>query len=350
MIKRILFALILIAVPCAVSAQTTSAVALTITPPFFELNVNPGDSWASSIRVVNTNAADLPIRASVTGFAPSDDQGHGNFIDPSMLTNDPNALANWIVLSNPAVTVPRDGAIDVPFSITIPRDASPGGHYAAVMIGTAPTGGASGSHLGVSSFISALIFVRVSGDIKEAGSIEEFSTDHSSYESPDVQFALRFANTGNVHVRPVGQIQIYNAFGKERGKIDINQDGNLGYVLPSSTRRFDVAWHSDMSLLDIGQYTAVVTLAYGNNGEKSVSETTTFWILPIKNMIGWLLGGLLIGGLIVFILRRLIRKMLAREMSKYGGPTPPPAPHYNSSGANREQKKERSDNVIDLRR
>ena len=348
-------ALACISVPGFVFAQTSGATALTITPPFFELNLNPGDTWSSSIRVVNTNGGDLPVKATVMGFTASDDEGHGTFVDPATLAGDPDALTNWIVVSDPSVVVPRGGSADVPFTIVVPHDASPGGHYAAILIGTAsPAAADAGSYVGVSSYISALIFVRVSGDVKEEGSVQEFSTDKSLYQDSNVNFTIRFANTGDVHLRPAGDVTIYNAFGKVRGKVDVNQAGDLGYVLPSSTRLFNVSWSGGSSLLDIGPYTAVVTLAYGDNGEKSTSATATFWILPIANIVEVLLGVLLVGGLFVFAMKRFMKGMLAREMRRYGVvPLPslskvPEVYHQDHDGGHRADSS--TSRTVDLRR
>ncbi|HUZ93129.1 MAG TPA: hypothetical protein VNG29_04000, partial [Candidatus Paceibacterota bacterium] len=63
-IKKIFAAVVVLFVcfaPLVSRAQANDAVALTITPPFFEFNANPGDSWSSSIRVVNTNPGSLPV-------------------------------------------------------------------------------------------------------------------------------------------------------------------------------------------------------------------------------------------------------------------------------------------------
>lgn len=305
------------------TAPTADATSLTITPPFFELNVSPGDSWSSSIRVVNTNPSDLQVHAVVMGFAASDDQGHGNFVPLADLAGNEDALANWVTVSSPSVTVPRGGSADVPFSISVPQDAAPGGHYGAILIGTgSPVPQAGISQVGVSSFISALIFVDVAGNVNESAQIREFSTGRFTYETPDVHFAVRVQNDGNVHVRPFGMIQIYNVFGKLRGEVPINATGNLGYVLPSSTREFDVEWQGTPSLLDSGPYTAVVSLAYGENGVNSVSATTEFWIVPIGQILEVLFGVLLLAAIFIFIVRRSVRKMLASEISKYGGAPP----------------------------
>lgn len=354
MTKRVIIAVIILAcIAPFVShahAQSTDATALTITPPFFQLNVSPGDAWASSIRVVNTNNSDLPVTASVMGFGSSDESGHAIFTPLADLANDKDALANWIVLGSSSIVIPRGQAMDIPFSIVVPHDAAPGGHYAAILIGTTPpTGGPAGSHVGVSSFISSLIFVRVSGDITESAQIQEFSTDKSYYQTPDVNFTLRLANIGNVHLRPTGQITIYNAFGKQVGQVGVNQGGDLGYVLPSSTRRFDVGWQGQSSIFDVGQYSAVVTLAYGEDGSKSVSQTVTFWVVPYDKILEDLIVALLVGWFITYILRRIIRRMLAREISRYGGIAAPPKPPIPPASQISSTQTNETKQILDLR-
>lgn len=305
--------------PAMSYAQAADSMSLTITPPFFELNVNPGDSWSSSIRVVNANGGALQVHAMAMGFAAADDFGHGSFIPLSQLAGDDDALANWITVSSSSINVSEDGATDIPFSVSIPPDASPGGHYAAILIGTGAQGNQSGgSQVGVSSFISALVFVRVSGNIIESGQISDFSTDKSSYQTPDVHFAVDVKNTGNVHIRPVGMIQIYNAFGKERGEIAINATGTLGYVLPSSSREFDAEWQGQPSLWDVGPYTAVLSLGYGENGTKNMTRTIEFWVLPIDQLLEMGFGIFIAAVVCIYLLRRAIKKMLANELARYG--------------------------------
>jgi hypothetical protein len=345
--KKILLAPILLLLfaplffPAISYAQSGDSSSLTITPPFFELNVNPGDSWSSSIRVINTNGSDMQVRVMVMGFTASDDMGHGNFVPLSQLAGDDDALANWITTSGSSVNVPRDGAVDVPFSISVPSNASPGGHYGAILIGTgAPSAQTSTSQVGVSSFISALIFVRVAGDVTESAHIQSFSTDKNSYQTPDVHFAVKVQNAGDVHIRPVGMIQIYNAFGKERGEISINGTGTLGYVLPSSSREFDAEWQGQPSLWDIGPYTAVLSLAYGENGTKSVTQTIGFWILPIYQLFEIGLSILVSVMIFMYILRRAVRKLLTKEMAKYSGV---PAPHESKATSRSDE------DVLDLR-
>ena len=360
-IISIVFLLVFLPLPFALRAahaQSADSTSLTITPPFFELNVNPGDSWSSVIRVVNTNASDITVHAQVMGFGASDAEGHGSFTPLSQLTDDADALANWITVASPMVTVPRGQAADVPFSITVPASASPGGHYAGILIGTgAATPQPGVSQVGVSSFVSALIFVRVAGNITEAAHIQSFTADKPYYQTPDVNFKVNFQNDGDVHVRPVGLIQIYNAFGKQRGQIPINDTGNLGYVLPSSSREFDVGWQGQASLLDIGPYSAVLSLAYGENGTKNVAQTITFWILPIDQILEVAFLALIVIFLFMYVMKRVVRKMLARELSEFGGNSSSAMPQ-SGAGELRQRfepqkksaKPSSGDDVLDLRK
>jgi hypothetical protein len=157
----------------------------------------------------------------------------------------------------------------------------------------------------------------------------------------------------------VGQVEIFDAFGKSRGVIDINQTGNLGYVLPSSTREFDVTWQNDLNLLDIGQYTAVATFSYGDQQKKTVSRTTTFWILPIANILEILFVVFVVAGGLIIALKWFVRKMLSRELTRYGGPsiplTPSPSKKRKWFGKPNESTKksipsEPHEGVIDLRK
>ena len=106
----------------------------------------------------------------------------------------------------------------------------------------------------ISSFVSSLLFVNIKGDVVESGRIREFSTSQSLYQTPNVDFSVRFENTGNTHVHPQGEVTIYNMWGKERGQVMINnQDDDFGNVLPQSIRRFQFSWSGEQSLFDMAR-------------------------------------------------------------------------------------------------
>lgn len=305
--------------------NASDSLTVSVTPPFTQLTIGPGEFWASTLKIVNPNDHDVTYYANVVNFENTGEAGKGKFIP--LLSEfdgtpaDQGTLARWIGISEEPVTVPAGKSFDVPFTVRIPADASPGGHYAAILVGTRPTkdAGSTGSSVLVSSYVSSLFFVKIKGDVVEKGRIREFIPEKSLYEKPEAKFVLRFENQGNVHLQPRGTIEIFNMWGKERGKMQINEKTNFGNVLPNSVRRFEFDWSGEYSPFDIGRYSAIVTLAYGDEQKQNVSATTYFWVVPIIP-VATTAGALLFGvGVIGFFIRRYIRRVLELERVRLGG-------------------------------
>ena len=308
----------------------SGGLSVTVTPPLIQLSIGPGESWTSVLKVVNNNDYDVTYYTQVVDMQADGEEGRSKFIP---LINEPQdaayqsfALARWIQLSPDPILIRAGETGSIPFTVTIPQNAEPGGHYAAILVGTQPGSFNQPNNLmKVSSFVSSLIFVNIKGDVVESGRIREFSTAKSLYQTPSVDFTVRFENTGNTHVHPQGSVTIYNMWGKERGQVLINdKDSSFGNVLPESIRRFQFSWSGEQSVFDIGPYRAVVTLNYGDQGKQSVSATTYFWVVPLVPVsIG--LGSIIVFLiLLTWLIRRYVRRALMLEKARFGIPSSAP--------------------------
>lgn len=311
----ILFCILGTVFPLPAHAQSPDSLSLTITPPLFQLTIGPGESWASTIKVVNSNSYDVTLYSSVMNFSSEGENGQGRLtpVIRKESGENSNTLAEWIQVSAEPFLVPKEKSYEVPFSIQIPKDAPPGGHYAAVLIGTEPlTGGVEGAAMTVSSQISSLFFVRIKGDTKESGRIQSLKAEHYFYfhQNPEVKLSLQFKNDGNVHLQPKGEIDIFSMWGKKMASIPVNQKTSFGNVLPNSTRTYEFIWQADESILDFGFYKAIATITFGEDEHQNEDITTSFWIVPLKPLL------ILIGIFLIFIfittliIRRYIRKSL----------------------------------------
>ena len=331
-----IFFVFLLSPASAAFAAADDKLILNVTPPLFKLNIGPGEFWASSVKVVNANPYDITVYASVMNFQTRGEDGEGNLApvveeDPEI---SPNSLVNWIEVSSDPIFVPREKSVEVPFSVDIPENAPPGGHYAAVIIGTQPSKEEKGSAIRVSSFVSSLILLRISGDVREEGDIRAFFPDRTFYEKPDVDFTLRFENKGNVHIKPQGYITIYNMWGKERGKIAVNEKINFGNVLPQSTRKFVFEWQGEENFFESGRYKAVAALDFGKGASKNVSRSIYFWVVPLKPTF------VIFGGFFLFLvlmtlgLRAYIRRTIDIARSQYD----PGAGAHDAKGPSKYRK------------
>jgi hypothetical protein len=292
-------------------AYAQESQVLSVTPPLFQISALPGDVWQSSIKVVNGNPYPMTVFAEVVNFKASGEEGQGKFIPILDGGVDEKTLAEWIEIPSGPYTIPPERTKEIPFFIEIPKDAPPGGHYAAVLITTKePESGTGQLAVKTSQAVTSLLFARIEGDVKELGSIREFRTLDVFVPRPEVEFSLRFENKGNVHLQPRGDILITNMWGTERGTIPVNYQTHFGNVLPESIRDFKFKWQSDLTFTDVGRYKAIVTLGYGEDGVKSASSVTYFWVVPVKITLITLSVIVFFILLIVWMVKAYVRRML----------------------------------------
>jgi len=311
-------AILFILFPLAVKAGEDK-LTLGVTPPFFQVSLEPGSTWKSSLKAVNGNSYDLILYASLMNFTSEGEEGQGKlapFVAGAENVND--SLASWFSITRDPIVVPAQKSVDIPFLVHVPVDAPPGGYYVAILVGTAPLDGmrGGGSLLKVSSAITSLVFARVQGEVEESGGIREFFSSDSFVQNPETSFVLRFENTGNVHLQPQGEIIIYNMWGKERGKIFVNQNSEYGNVMPGSVRKFIYDWRGEGGLYDIGRNQAVITLTFGATSRQNVAAVVNFWVIPIKPILIGLFCLAVFAVLFFLSIKVYVRKIVGSAVEK----------------------------------
>lgn len=296
-------------VPFHLHAQSQ---ALTVTPPLFQISIEPGSVWQSSIKVANSNEFPLTVYAQVVNFAAEGEGGKGKFIPVLNKSESQGTFAEWIEISEGPHVIPEGQTGDISFFVDVPHDAAPGGHFAAILIETKPPDDTNAEvfSVGTSQAVASLFFARVEGDVIESADIREFSVTERIVEIPDAEFSLRFENKGNVHVQPRGNIVIKNMWGTERGVIPVNNKTHYGNVLPGTIRDFRFTWKGEQSVADIGRYSAEAMLTYGDDDIKSATSVTYFWVVPLKATVIVLTTLISLIWFITFAVRAYIRRML----------------------------------------
>lgn len=299
-------------------AEGEDKLTLTITPPLIKINMAPGERWAGSIRVVNNNPIATSIYANKVDFKSGEDGGVV-FINAGQSEDEQASflLSQWLTVPTEAIFLAPYETKEVSLVIDVPADAEAGGHYAAVLTGTKPNDESKleGSGIKISSMLASLIMLNVKGEIFEKGDIREFTTSRELYTEPTVDFNLRFENTGNVHLQPQGEIVIYNMFGREKGKIEINQNSQFGNVLPKSIRKWPFAWQAEKGFLASGRYRADLVLGFGEQAKQNVSQTVYFWVIDVK-MTAIIVGSVLLLILLIALIIRLYVRKAVRAVER----------------------------------
>lgn len=312
-----------------------STYALTITPIRLELKANPGQVVRQEITLYNEHETEEVLYVSYANFEATGDTGNPTFVEPK------DDLGTWMNAAKKVTIAPKSSQI-VPLVISVPNDATPGGHFAAVFWGTVPPGNTS-NQVSIGAKTGVLVLLSVSGVVSENGGILEFATKNKErfYTSLPITFFYKFQNNGGDRVKPTGEIVMKNMLGITAKRVSGNPvDGN---VLPGSTRKIETTWQgsdgptpaidknqgnffnkasSEWRNFAFGRYTANISLAYGQRNQITEARTS-FWVFP------WHLLILIVIVLLVsfFVLRKFIRHyntwvitraedMLRREMAR----------------------------------
>jgi len=234
-------------------AQSSASLGTTISPPSFELTLSPGESMTKTIEIQNNSSIAQTYKLSSNGFTAVGEEGGSAYVPSSS-----SDLSGWMQFDPPqSIGIPANNMAQVAVTITVPENASPGGHYATVFARTTAKD-VTVTGVGIEQMFGINFLVRIAGNIVENASVVEFSTPKARLApGEEIMFSTRVKNTGNVHIKPTGVIEIYRGNAKI-DEVPLNPTG--GSILPNSIRRFDV---KSIKYLPAGKYRAGLVLQYG---------------------------------------------------------------------------------------
>ena len=293
--------------PAVLFAQNDAGIGLK--PANIAENMDPGESRQFTVLVENVSGQDQNYYIFKRNISGVRDGGVPIFADNNLDTGG-FALSDWIQLESDRLEVKAGEERPMSFVMTVPQNASPCDHFGGIFVSAEPPElESSGAAIGYQ--VANIVSIRVAGECIEKAQIRQFSTDNYLYGSSNVDFNLKFENSGNTLLRPTGPLTITNMFGKEVANLTFNEE--QAGVFPGVTREFLFSWTSDQT--GFGRYEAMVSPSYGEEGFKqTVFSTATFWILPM-NIILPAAGVLAVLLLIAYI---SIRVYVNRQLAYYG--------------------------------
>lgn len=274
----------------------SSVQALTVSPVKFEISGDPGQTLKGELKLFNEQDTTKTFYSSFESFEARGETGTPYFFPGT------EGLATWMS-TDPQVTLEPQERKIIPFSIVVPENADPGGHFAAIFWSASLPQTQEGGQVSVSAKLGVLILLRVTGEIEGEGGLLEFASKDKQrvFISPPIHFEYRFQNSGGDRVKPEGEIKIKNIFGMT--KIALPANPRLGNVLPNSIRKFKTVWElkengSQQEAEDngdekgffttvktqwinfaFGLYTAKLNINFGTENEEA-SAKYRFFVIP----------------------------------------------------------------------
>lgn len=275
--KLFLILIFLFSFPTQTLAQNSPVQEFGISPFLEELEVAKGGTVQSKVTLSNPTSEDVLVTITTQDFLPGD-RGEALFIPDTEVNETSFSLASWItLLQGSSVTIPANGTIDVGYVINPPSNAEEGTHYGAILFSNAKESGLPG--VGIKQAIGTIVLVSY-GQAQPQGSLEFDTSPNIVWWNSGINFTNIFTNTGNVHVKPKGEVVIRNIFGKAVSTPQVNRDANN--VLPKSDRTFISTWHPES--WRFGRYTTESVITYGRE-QLEVRAVQVIWVLPIYSLI-----------------------------------------------------------------
>ncbi len=254
---------------------------LLITPPRQYLEADPGKSTKSSVTVANLTENPLDVHLSVEQFSVADYTYDYMF---------ESVKEDWIKLDQTNVTLKKSESRTISYTISLPSNATPGGHYFTIFASVS---------LGEGKQIRAatVLYMTVKGHLERNSAIVKATMPLISF-GEDIPAQLDIKDTGNTH------FIIYTSAALK---------GILPFPAPAPSETAHVLLPGKVRTITEkvsppllpGVYQA--TLGYRDEDGREVRQTQYVAFLPVW-AIAVLLGG---AWLVVALIKR--RKRIRRE-------------------------------------
>jgi hypothetical protein len=292
----------------------TGGQALEIGPPILNLSANPGQTIKANLSLRDISGGDLIVSNQINDFVAGGEDGTPKIILDTTVTS-PYSIREWIT-PLPQLVLKSHEIRLIPVTISVPKNASPGGYYGVVRFtGTPPD--VKGSGVSLSASLGALILLKVNGVAKESLTIEQFFANDggnpgSLFEAAPIKFVTRLTNSGNIHEEPAGLVTITDMFNNTVATLPVNQPPHD--ILPGSIRRFEDSVLDSSNIgnkILFGLYHAKLDITYGAD-KKTATTEIRFWVIPYKAILGIVLGLVLLFFGFRYFIRRYNRLIIER--------------------------------------
>ncbi|MFY1674571.1 WxL protein peptidoglycan domain-containing protein [Plantactinospora sp. WMMB334] len=282
----------------------------------FAYKLDPGAVVTDHVAVTNHSVRPLTLRLYASD-AVTTPQGGFDLLPGA---ERPVDVGSWVRLTAATLTIPATSRMDVPFTLTVPDNATPGDHAGGIVASLAATGtDGQGSQVAVDHRVGARIYLRVTGGLSPALALEDLRVRHHASRNPfaggEIVATATVRNTGNVRLAGQPTLEAAGLFGL--GGRDAS-GAVLPEILPGDAIRTTVRLPGVAPLFRLTATTAVVPAAVDGQvlrpAPAVASQATTVWAVPwTQLLLVALVGG---AACVLLAARRRRRRRAARRLEQ----------------------------------
>lgn len=222
----LVFILLFTAPVSAASLPDTKNKGLYISPLRSYLSLDAGAAVTRSFTVANLTDLPMPIVAHIERFSMVDYSYDYSF---SKVNND------WVHLVQTTATLAPYESRQFVYTVTLPKDAAPGGYYYSLFASTSTTSGSTTNTVQAAS----LLYLTVKGDVTY-----DFAISNPSIPvvvtGPSIKYSFDITNTGNVHYFAMVSAAVDGLFYHDA------PNGTSQLLMPGAVRRISASINSPL--------------------------------------------------------------------------------------------------------
>ncbi|AVT36997.1 WxL protein peptidoglycan domain-containing protein [Plantactinospora sp. BB1] len=282
----------------------------------FGYKLDPSATVTDYVAVTNHSARPLTLRLYASD-AVTTPQGGFDLLPGGQRPVD---VGSWVRLTTPTLTIPSTSRMDVPFTLTVPENATPGDHVGGIVASLAANASdGQGNHVAVDHRVGARIYLRVTGALRPALALEDLRIAHSASGNPfaggEIVATAMIRNTGNVRLAGAPTVESAGLLGLGARSAS---GAALPEILPGDAIQTTVRLPGVAPFFRLTVTTTVVPTAVENQvldpQPVAVSETVTVWAVPWLQLV---LGALVVSAAcVLLVIRRRRRRRAARRLAQ----------------------------------
>jgi hypothetical protein len=285
----------------------------------FAYAVEPGAELRDAVVVTNhgQRALDLDVYAADARTTTSGQLDLLPADEPS------TGVGTWVTVDLPHVALAPGASVEVPFTVRVPADATPGDHSGGVV--TAAVSADDGSTVRLDRRLALRMHLRVAGEVAPALTVDGLTVEHRGTLNPvgagGVVVRYRVTNTGNARILPAEAVTVAGLAGTRRTVEAVPADEAVE-VLPGSSVLREVVLHDVRTLGPLDVEVVAVGTAVGLGGGATARAAADASVLAVP----WALAALVLLVVAGTVLPLVVRRRRHRAAARAAGAVSPVAP------------------------
>ena len=265
---------------------------ITMSPSTKKYELEPGTVKSDTITILNDGDTAYDFTMYATPYWVKD----ANY-QPDFAPSNPRADAfAWVSFDQAKYRAEPRETIVVPYTITVPEDAAPGGHYGTIFAEVQPPEGES--NLARKKRVGSILYITTTGEVKLEGTTKSITIPWFQPTAP-MQARATIENSGNSNFPATTKLTVSDIFGSVKAEVNGEYE-----ILPGTTRDISLQWEYS-PWFGLYNVKAATTVLGETTTASSLVLVMPFWMILL--FIGVIIAG------VVYALRRKKKQLDKKE-------------------------------------